>query len=85
MIQIAQKLGTKEHVPPVRKNVDRFEADYYQRHEGDLLFKHISCQKEAEPDAHLLHIQAEAKKSLEIITSQITQELIKMNQKEFSF
>jgi ATP-dependent exoDNAse (exonuclease V) alpha subunit len=84
MIQVAQKLEVKDHSPPVKKNLNRFEVDYYQRHEGDLFFKHISCQKEAAPDAHLLQIQAEAKKSLETITSQIAQELIKMNQKEFS-
>ncbi len=84
IVQVAQKLEIKDHASSVKKNLNRFEADYYQRHEGDLLFKHMSCQKEAISDAHRLHIQAEAKKSLEAITSQINQELIKMNQKEIS-
>jgi hypothetical protein len=84
MIQVAQKLEMKDHAPSVKKNLNRFEADYYQRNAGDLLFKHMSYQKKTKTDAHLHQIQAEAKKSLEMVKLQINHELIKMNQKEIS-
>ncbi|MBP9691771.1 MAG: AAA family ATPase [Alphaproteobacteria bacterium] len=85
MAKIAQKLETKYHTSTFNKKFSSLEADYYQRHEGDLLFKHISCQKETEHDIHLPHIQDQAKKSLEMVKLQINQELTKVNQKELSF
>jgi hypothetical protein len=84
MIQIAKKVGINDHSLPSSKKLNSVEKNYLQRHEGDLLFKHMSCQKGESSGAHLLHIQEQAKKSLEAVSSQIVQELIKMNQKEFS-
>ncbi len=84
MIQITQKLEMKDYTSTLNKKFNKLEADYLRRHEGNLLFKHMSCQKEAGHDALFSHIQDQAKQSLEMIKSQITQELLKMNQKEFS-
>ncbi len=84
IVQIAQKLRIKDYASTLNKKFNRLEADYLQRYEGDLLFKHMSCQKHTDHDAHFFHIQNQSKKSLEILKSEISNEkFIKMNEKEF--
>lgn len=84
MIQTAQKIAEKDYALALKKKFNKLEADYLQRYEGDLLFKHVSCQKDTEHEVHLSHIQEQTKKSLEMVKLQINQELIKMNEKELS-
>lgn len=84
IIQIAQKLERKQYGLASNKKLNQLEADYLQRHEGDLLFKHMAYQKETKHNIPFSHIQDQAKQSLEMARSQINQELIKMNEKEFS-
>ncbi|MDP3446208.1 MAG: hypothetical protein Q8T08_25385 [Ignavibacteria bacterium] len=84
IIQIAQKLVRNQHIHASNKKLNQLEADYLQRHKGDLLFNHMMCQKEIKHDIPFSHIQDQTKKALEIARSQINQELIKMNEKEFS-
>lgn len=62
MIQIAQKLEMRGYASTLNNKFNKLEADYLQRHEGDLLFKHMACQKDTSVETHLPHIQAEAKK-----------------------
>ena len=84
IIQIVQKLERKQYGLVSNKKLNQLEVDYLQRHEGDLLFKHMACQKETKYEIPFSHIQDQTKKLLDMTRSQINQELIKMNEKEFS-
>ena len=84
IVQISKVLETRDYANISKRNLNHFEIDFFHRHEGDSLFRHISFQDQSLISANLLHIQDQAKKSLEATASQIAQELIKMNQKGFS-
>src|SRR3990167_8842254 len=75
IIQVSQKLEMKGYTSTLNKKVNRLEANYLQRYEGDRFFKHISCEKDTLADTHISHIQEQAKRSLEMVSSQIYQEL----------
>ena len=84
IVQISRTLETREYANISKKNLNRFEIDFLHRREGNLLFRHMFFQGQPLASVNLPHIQDQAKKSLEATASQISQELIKMNQKEFS-
>ncbi|OJW49632.1 MAG: hypothetical protein BGO67_03760 [Alphaproteobacteria bacterium 41-28] len=84
MIQIAQNLEMKDYTFTLKKKLNQLETDYHQRHEGDHLFNYLSCEKNMVAENHPSHNQDRTKRSLEMLKLQINQELIKMNEKEFS-
>ena len=84
IVQISRTLETRDYPNISKKNLNRFEVDFLHRREGDLAFKHMSFQNQSFAAFNLPHIQGQAKKSLETTASQVSQDLIKMNQKEFS-
>jgi len=84
MVQISRTLETQDYASIFPKKLNQFEINFLHRSEGDLFFRHMSFKEQSLTSVNLPDIQAQAKKSLEATASQISQELIKMNQKEFS-
>jgi hypothetical protein len=83
MAQISKELEKKDYSHIV-KNQDPHTIELLRRKEGDLLFQHASSHKPSLTTAELSHIQTQAKKAVNSLTLQITQEIAHIQQREFS-
>lgn len=86
MVQIARELENREYAHPLKEH-DSHEVEFLRRREGDLLFRQGCSPNHHDelPTSHeLLHIQAQAKASLDATLPHMEQDLARMNQREMS-